>query len=180
MMPLRMNSNCQLQARWPVTLLTVIVAMLVAGSALLSRGGPSVAHQDDAVAVQVVDFTFEPGTLTVPAGATVTWTNAGSRPHTVTADDGSFDSGRLDPGEQFSQTFDQPGTFAYFCGFHPDMQGEIVVTEPQEEAVESDTTPQAQQAEESDQAKPAPDASASAETAAGSDVAGPGGKLQPG
>ena len=118
-----MNSNCRLQARWPVTLLTVIVAVLVAGGAFLSRVGPIAAHQDAAVAVQVVDFAFEPGTLTVPAGATVTWTNAGSRPHTVTADDGSFDSGRLDPGEQFSQTFDQPGTFTYFCGFHPEMQG---------------------------------------------------------
>ena len=57
----------------------------------------------------------------------MTWTNTGSRPHTVTADDGSFDSGRLDPGEQFSQTFDQPGTFTYHCGFHPEMQGSIVV-----------------------------------------------------
>jgi plastocyanin len=102
---------------------------------------PVAAHQDGAVAVQVVDFAFEPGTLTVPAGATVTWTNAGSRPHTVTADDGSFDSGRLDPGEQFSQTFDQPGTFAYHCGFHPEMQGSIVVAEAQSEAtVEASTS----------------------------------------
>jgi hypothetical protein len=57
----------------------------------------------------------------------------------VTAGDGSFDSGRLDPGEQFSHTFAQPGTFAYFCGFHPDMQGTVVVTEQQPEA--SDDAP---------------------------------------
>src|SRR5215211_3287311 len=148
MMPVPVNGGLKLQfpARWPVTLLTVVVAVLVAGGAFLSRVGPIAAHQEAATAVQVVDFAFDPGTLTVPAGATVTWTNAGSRPHTVTADDGSFDSGRLDPGEQFSQVFEQPGTFTYHCGFHPEMQGSIVVTEPQEDAAESATTPDAQQA----------------------------------
>jgi plastocyanin len=185
MMPLHVNVplnshgplSCRLQARWPVTLLTVIVAVLVAGGAFLSRVGPIAAHQDAAVAVQVIDFAFEPGTLTVPAGATVTWTNAGSRPHTVTADDGSFDSGRLDPGEQFSQTFDQPGTFAYHCGFHPDMQGSIVVTEQQ--AAESATTPEPQQVNESNEATPAVDETAGTEPAAGSDAAGPVRNLDP-
>src|SRR5918997_5012518 len=151
MMPLNWRS------RWPATILTMTLAVLVAGGAFLSRVGPIAAHQDAAVAVQVVDFAFEPGTLTVPAGATVTWTNAGNRPHTVTADDGSFDSGRLDPGEQFSQTFDQPGTFAYHCGFHPEMLGSIVVTEQQ--AAESATTPEPQQVDEGNEGTPAVDES---------------------
>jgi plastocyanin len=176
MMPLRMNSNCRLQARWPVTLLRVFVAVLVAGGTFLARVGPIAAHQETAAAVQVVDFAFEPGTLTVPAGATVTWTNAGSRPHTVTADDGSFDSGRLDPGEQFSQTFDQPGTFTYFCGFHPEMQGSVVVTE---QAAASATTPEPQQVDESGEATPAVDEPASDEPAAVSDAAGPVRNLEP-
>src|SRR5215212_7815380 len=131
------------QTRWPATILTLTLVVLVAGGALLSRVG-LVAAQQDASPVQVVDFAFEPGVLTVPAGATVTWTNAGSRTHTVTADDGSFDSGRLDPGEQFSQTFDQPGTYTYHCGFHPEMQGTIVVADSQEVAVASaEATPTA-------------------------------------
>src|SRR5829696_5383987 len=117
------------RSRWPVTILTMALAVFLAAGAFLSRVGPVDAHQGAAFDVSVVDFAFEPGTVSVPVGATVTWTNTGTRPHTVTADDGSFDSGRLDPGEQFSQTFDQPGTFSYFCGFHPDMQGSIVVTE---------------------------------------------------
>jgi hypothetical protein len=58
----------------------------------------------------------------------VTWTNTGQRTHTVSADDGSFDSGRLDPGETFSHTFTEPGTFSYHCGFHPEMLGTITVT----------------------------------------------------
>src|SRR5215212_1690693 len=139
------------ETRWPATILTLTLAVLVAGGALLSRVG-LIAAQQDASPVQVVDFAFEPGMLTVPAGATVTWTNAGSRTHTVTADDGSFDSGRLDPGEQFSQTFDQPGTFTYHCGFHPEMQGAIVVIERQ--AAESAATPEPQQAAESNKPPP--------------------------
>jgi plastocyanin len=156
--------------------LTMVLAVLMAGGALLSGVGLTAASQDAAVAVQVVDFAFEPGTLTVPAGTTVTWTNAGSRPHTVTADDGSFDSGRLDPGEQFSQTFDQPGTFTYFCGFHPEMLGSVVVTE---QAAESATTPEPQQATESNEATPAADEPASDEPAAVSDAAGPVRNLEP-
>ena len=135
------------------TLLTVTLALVFAAGAFVSRVGPIAAQQGAAFDVSVVDFAFEPGTVTVPAGATVTWTNTGSRPHTVSADDGSFDSGRLDPGEQFSQTFDQPGTFAYHCGFHPEMQGSIVVTEQQ--AAESATTPEPQQVNESNEATPA-------------------------
>src|ERR671912_2918648 len=146
-------------SRWPVMFLTMTLSVLVAAGGFLSWGGPIAAQQDVTFEVQVIDFAFEPATVTVPAGATVTWTNAGSRPHTVTADDGSFDSGRLDPGEQFSQTFDQPGTFTYFCGFHPEMQGSVVVTEQQ--ADESATTPEAEQADESDAATPAADEPAS-------------------
>jgi plastocyanin len=164
------------QVRWPATILTLTLAVLVSGGALLSRVGP-IAAQQDASAVQVIDFAFEPGMLTVPAGATVTWTNAGSRPHTVTADDGSFDSGRLDPGEQFSQTFDQPGAFTYHCGFHPEMQGAIVVTEQQ--AAESAATPEPQQASQSNEATPAADQSANVEQAAASGAAGPVGNLEP-
>ena len=164
------------QTRWPATILTLTLAVLVAGGALLSRVG-LIAAQQDASPVQVVDFAFEPGMLTVPAGATVTWTNAGSRTHTVTADDGSFDSGRLDPGEQFSQTFDQPGTFTYHCGFHPEMQGSIVVIEQQ--AAESAATPEPQQAAESNEATPVGNEPASAEQEAASGAAGPVGNLEP-
>src|SRR5215218_10058038 len=162
-----LSARLRLPARWPVTLLTVMIAVIVGSGAFLSRVGPIAARQAAPVEVQVIDFAFEPGTITVPAGTTVTWTNTGSRPHTVTADDGSFDSGRLDPGEQFSQTFDQPGTFAYHCGFHPEMQGSIVVTEPQ------------QQTDASDEATPAADDLAISESAAASDTAGPVGNLEP-
>jgi plastocyanin len=154
-------------SRWPITILTMALAVFLAAGAFLSWFGPIDARQDTAFDVSVVDFAFEPGTVSVPVGATVTWTNTGSRPHTVTADDGSFDSGRLDPGEQFSQTFDQPGTFSYHCGFHPEMQGSIVVAEPQEQAAASD------------EATPTAGEPASTESAAVSDATGPMRNLEP-
>src|SRR5829696_7449145 len=176
---LRPQSRVPVQTRWPVMMMTMMLAVLLAAGGVLSQVGPSAAHQDAAFDISVVDFAFEPATLSVPVSATVTWTNTGARPHTVTADDGSFDSGRLDPGEQFSQTFDQPGTFAYHCGFHPEMQGSIVVTEPQQEAAESATTPEAAPANESNVATPPAGQSASTEPAAGADAAGPVRNLEP-
>jgi plastocyanin len=116
------------RSTWPARMLLTVLALVLATIPNLALTGPVAAQGNDDAQVKVVDFAFEPATLEVPVGTTVTWTNTGSRPHTVTADDGSFDSGRLDPGEQFSQRFDQPGTFAYHCGFHPEMQATIVVT----------------------------------------------------
>jgi plastocyanin len=82
----------------------------------------------DTQAVDIVDFSFSPGSLEIPAGTTVTWTNGDVAPHTVTAIEGAFDSGRLDAGGTFSFIFDEPGTFTYMCEFHPAMQGTITVT----------------------------------------------------
>jgi plastocyanin len=83
---------------------------------------------DDAVPVQIANLAFDPATVTVATGETVTWSNDDSVPHTVTAEDGSFDSRILDPGGRFSWTFDQPGTVAYQCALHPDMRGEVEVS----------------------------------------------------
>jgi plastocyanin len=70
------------------------------------------------VQVAIGDDTFTPQVLKIPAGATVVWTQSGRRPHTVTADDGSFDSHVLNTGDTFQQTFPQPGTVLYYCDLH--------------------------------------------------------------
>mgnify|MGYP000097148957 CR=1 FL=1 len=149
------------------SLLNVVLAILVSLVALAGAApAPPAAAQSGGAEVEVVDFAFEPAMVTIEPGTTVTWTNAGERPHTVTADDGAFDSGRLDPGEQFSVTFDEPGTFTYFCGFHPEMQGTVMVGEAQADDIEVATaTPEDDQAEGS-----AP---------AASDAAGPVQNLSP-
>lgn len=74
------------------------------------------------------DLFFRPGTVTVPAGTTLTWRNVGAAPHTVTADDRSFDSGIFAAGATWSHTFSTAGTFPYFCAVHPAMTGAVVVT----------------------------------------------------
>jgi len=79
-------------------------------------------------AVDIKGFAFSPASLEVAAGTTVTWTNSDSATHTVTADDGSFDSGDLANGATFSFTFDTAGTFTYHCNIHPNMTATIVVT----------------------------------------------------
>jgi plastocyanin len=79
-------------------------------------------------AVSIIDLAFEPAALEVGAGATVTWTNDDSIPHTVTAREGDFNSGVLQSGGSFSQTFSEPGTFEYFCAIHPSMTGTVTVT----------------------------------------------------
>jgi plastocyanin len=87
----------------------------------VGSGGPALAQ---AAAVAIQDDVFVPSRVQVDAGGTVVWQHAGQRPHTVTASDGSFDSGTLESGASFSQTFSQPGTFSYYCRFHGSPSGE--------------------------------------------------------
>src|SRR5215208_3224466 len=88
---------------------------------------PAVSAQDD-MTVSIKDFSFSPAQITVPQGTTVTWTNEGPSPHTTTADDGTWDSGTMEQGEDFSFTFDEPGTYTYHCSIHPDMTATIKVS----------------------------------------------------
>jgi plastocyanin len=78
--------------------------------------------------VGVYDNYFEPATITVAPGTTVRWTNHGQHRHTVTSDTKLFDSGELGPGESYSYTFKDPGTYRYSCRIHPkDMRGTVTV-----------------------------------------------------
>ena len=80
--------------------------------------------------VIIRNFAFEPATVTVRAGATVTWVNCdqpGEPAHTSTADGGAWSSPTLGTGEAYSQSFDQVGKFAYHCEPHPFMMGSVIV-----------------------------------------------------
>ena len=74
---------------------------------------------------------YSPDVIHVVIGVnnTVTWTNNDQTTHTVTAIDGSFDSGLLQPGQMFVETFDSPGTYQYHCQIHPWMNGTVIVTQ---------------------------------------------------
>jgi plastocyanin len=81
----------------------------------------------DGDTITIADFSFS-GVTEVTVGTTVVVMNADAAPHTWSAEDGTFDSGAIAPGETFEFTFTDVGEFAYFCNFHPSMTGTIVVT----------------------------------------------------
>jgi plastocyanin len=76
--------------------------------------------------VAIEDFYFEPADAAIQPGDTIMWTNEGNSPHTVTSDDGQFDSGVLNPGDTFAVTFTGgDGTLTYHCKIHPSMTGSV-------------------------------------------------------
>ncbi len=76
----------------------------------------------------VIDqFMFQPTTLTVKAGSTVTWLNMDEEPHTVVSASGLFRSVALDTNDKFTFKFTKPGTYPFVCSIHPQMIGTIVV-----------------------------------------------------
>jgi plastocyanin len=79
------------------------------------------------LSARIVDFSYEPARLEVQRGTRVTWTNQGQVIHTVTANDGSFDTGNIDSGAKGSITFTRAGTFEYHCTPHPFMRGVVIV-----------------------------------------------------
>jgi plastocyanin len=77
--------------------------------------------------VEITGFAYAPPEIRVSPGDTVTWRNRDAAPHTVTADNGGFDSGEFARGATYRRRFDRAGTFAYFCAVHPNMRGSVTV-----------------------------------------------------
>jgi plastocyanin len=116
---------------------TAFAAPLAGALALVSAAGVSASpapagpvSASSPAPVTIVSRAYTPAQLTVEDGQTVTWKNEGFGPHTVTAADGGFDSGRLNLGESFQVTFTTPGAFAYACTIHPSMKGVVDVLAP--------------------------------------------------
>lgn len=86
-----------------------------------------VVSDESRVTVDVIDNDFEPSHLTVPSGAEVVWEFKGRAAHDVTEDTGRFGSGTMNRGDKFTMTFDEPGTYYYYCTLHHVMQGTLVV-----------------------------------------------------
>ncbi len=90
-------------------------------------GAPTATPTPGTAAVSIANLSFQPSSLEVKAGTTVTWTNNDNTVHTVTSNSGAFDSGNLAVGSTFSFTFTQTGSFSYHCNIHPSMTGTITV-----------------------------------------------------
>ena len=114
----------------------LIVAVVLAASTIFTftyRENPS--PPTNAVHVSIIPDAasyatgYDPDNVTVVIGInnTVIWTNNDNEPHTVTATDGSFDSGNMNPGAVFVHTFTSPGSYTYICTYHPWMRGFVTV-----------------------------------------------------
>ncbi|HZP09593.1 cupredoxin family copper-binding protein [Methyloceanibacter sp.] len=103
---------------------SAIMAALAGATISLAASGALAADAE----VKIANFTFDPPTVTIKAGGTVTWINADDIPHVVAEKEGKFRSAALDTDDRFSQSFTTPGTVEYFCAIHPHMTGKIVVT----------------------------------------------------
>jgi len=93
---------------------------------------PSAWAQGEEVTVMMEDNFFDPANITIEPGTTVTWVQSGNRPHTTTSYDELWNSGIIAGGSggTFSFTFDEPGTYDYFCIPHEalGMVGSVMVT----------------------------------------------------
>jgi plastocyanin len=113
--------------------LPIVLAGLALSALLLlgSRAMPTEAASTSASIVEPSDdpdsWSYDPPTLTVNVGDKVTWKNNGEDVHTVTSDDGSFDSGDIKAGASWSYTFTTPGTYTYYCAPHTWMAATVVV-----------------------------------------------------
>jgi plastocyanin len=101
--------------------------LIVAGIVLVGGAGVALAAE-----VATEDFVFDPKTITVDPGEDILFDNTGNAPHTATADNGSFDTGNLDPGQSETITINAEGTYPYYCRYHGSpggtgMAGTIVV-----------------------------------------------------
>ena len=109
------------RARWVFAIAAIAVALVLAGQA---SAGP-IATASGAKTVNIANFTFKPGKLTVTRGTKVSFSNSDGVAHTATS--GSFNTGHINPGKTEVVKFTHRGTFSYHCSIHPSMHGKIVV-----------------------------------------------------
>lgn len=98
----------------------MLLLALSAGLALAANGAVSIVEDQG-------QYKYSPANVTVQAGSKVVWSNNSDAPHTVTADDNSFDSGSFSENGTFERTFNTPGEFAYHCTIHSYMQAKVTV-----------------------------------------------------
>jgi len=120
------ENRINLVRRLMLAALIGLIALTLGACGTGDASEPATASETEGPSVVIEDLAFEPETLKVEAGDTVTWTwNDGAVTHDVSGDD--FQSEVISEGT-FSHRFDQPGTYDYVCTLHPNMTGTIEVT----------------------------------------------------
>ncbi len=112
--------------------ITVLAVAVLVGLTLSSGSGndedatPTVLDDLD-VTIEIIGFQYRPPNLSVPVGATVTWVNRDEAPHDQKARDKTWETSLLQRDEESVITFDEVGTWEYFCTIHPYMTATLTV-----------------------------------------------------
>jgi plastocyanin len=106
---------------------TTAGTMMGSSTSVSMMGGGTTGSMMSGARVVLKNLAFNPASVTVAVGTTVTWENHDGMSHNVIADDGSFKSPDLGSGQTFSFTFQKAGTYPYSCHIHPSMKGTVVV-----------------------------------------------------
>jgi len=101
--------------------IAVVVAALALGVGLVGCASGS----SNTTEVRITDSGFTPADVSIKVGQMMTWANDGTTLHTVTWGDG--DSGGIAQGDTYSHTFEQAGTYDYYCRYHPSAKGRVTV-----------------------------------------------------
>jgi plastocyanin len=109
----------------PVVALVTVVVTLDTTADDTGAAATGTGTRAGGTAITIKDFQFSPDPIVVKAGDTITVTNDDGTAHTLTADDGKFDTGNLDGGARTTITVAAPGTYAYHCDIHNYMTGKI-------------------------------------------------------
>jgi plastocyanin len=98
------------------------VGGVVLATALAAHAAPA------PITITIDNFTFNPTTMVIPVGTTVTWVNRDDVPHTAVSEDHkTFRAKPMDTDDKYSFTFAAAGTYPYFCSIHPKMTAKIIV-----------------------------------------------------
>lgn len=121
---------------WNVTAAAILISIVAMASSCSKSGDPmdddNGGNNGDSGTpgvneVWIKGMAFGPSTITVSAGTTITWTNKDAVAHTVTSDDGLFDSGSMTGNSTYSRQFPTTGTYPYHCTPHPTMTATVIV-----------------------------------------------------
>ena len=107
--------------------LSGVLAILLAGGLFVACKKDNKTNTQSPATITMKNSVFSNANVQVNAGTNVVWSNDDTTVHTVTANDGSFDSGNIQPGGSFSHQFNNAGTFMYHDKYHNMMTGAVVV-----------------------------------------------------
>ena len=123
---------------WTILIVVLVTFIAVCGCTSSSPSTPPATTQAQvpgAMIVNIQNFAFNPASITVPKGTTVTWVNQDTTNHEIVNDaQGSiaqgalFTSNSLSKGASYSFKFENPGTYPYHCSIHPSMKATVTVT----------------------------------------------------